>query len=75
MVQADGLYAFDRGYADYGLFQELHDLLYGFIGRVQANAADEVQEEPPSQRQPRLCCAGWAPPTTPDRCPSRSVSC
>ena len=37
----------DRGYADYELFQELHDLPCSFIARVQYNAAYEVQEERP----------------------------
>jgi hypothetical protein len=47
LVQPGGFYVFDRGYADYTLFQELHDLPCSFIGRVQNNAAYEVQEERP----------------------------
>jgi hypothetical protein len=47
LVQPGGFYVFDRGYADYTLFQELHDLPCSFVGRVQNNAAYEVQEERP----------------------------
>jgi hypothetical protein len=47
LVQPGGFYVFDRGYTDYTLFQELHDLPCSFIGRVQNNAAYEVQEERP----------------------------
>jgi hypothetical protein len=47
LVQAGGFYVFDRGYADYSLFQDLHDLPCSFIGRVQHNAAYEMQEERP----------------------------
>jgi hypothetical protein len=45
LVQPGGFYVVDRGYADYGLFQDLHDLPCSFICRVQDNAAYEVQEE------------------------------
>jgi Transposase DDE domain len=45
LVQPGGFYVVDRGYADYGLFQELHDVPCSFICRVQANAAYEVQAE------------------------------
>lgn len=37
----------DRGYADYALFQELHERPCYFLARVQYNAAYEVQEERP----------------------------
>ena len=47
LVQPGGFYVFDRGYADYTLFQELHALPCSFVGRVQNNAAYEVQEERP----------------------------
>jgi len=46
-VQPGGFYVFDRGYIDYDLFQELHDLPCSFLGRVKSNAAYEVQEEHP----------------------------
>jgi len=46
-VQAGGFYVVDRGYTDYGLFQELHDLACSFVGRVQENAAYEVLQERP----------------------------
>jgi Transposase DDE domain len=45
LVQPGGFYVVDRGYADYRLFQELHDVPCSFICRVQDNAAYEVQEE------------------------------
>ena len=47
LVQPGGFYVFDRGYIDYELFQELHDLPCSFVGRVKANVAYEVQEERP----------------------------
>lgn len=47
LVKPGGFYVVDRGYADYELFQELHDLPCRFIARVQYNAAYEVQEERP----------------------------
>lgn len=47
LVQPGGFYVVDRGYADYELFQELHDLPCRFLARVQYNAAYEVQEERP----------------------------
>jgi hypothetical protein len=47
LVQPGGFYVFDRGYVDYDLFQELHDLPCSFLGRVKANAAYEVEAERP----------------------------
>jgi len=47
LVQPGGFYVVDRGYTDYDLFQELHDLPCYFLARVQYNAAYEVQEERP----------------------------
>ncbi len=47
LVQPGGFYVFDRGYIDYDLFQELHDLPCSFLGRVKANVSYEVQEEHP----------------------------
>jgi hypothetical protein len=47
LVQPGGFYVCDRGYTDYSLFQELHDLPCSFLCRVQDNAAYEVQEERP----------------------------
>lgn len=47
LVQPGGFYVFDRGYIDYDLFQELHDLPCSFVGRVKANVAYEVQDERP----------------------------
>jgi hypothetical protein len=43
-VQPGGFSVVDRGYVDYGLFQELHDVPCSFLCRVQDNAAYEVQE-------------------------------
>jgi len=47
LVRPGGFYVMDRGYADYALFQELHDLPCSFLVRVQYHAAYEVQEERP----------------------------
>jgi hypothetical protein len=47
LVQPGGFYVFDRGYADYGLFQALQDLPCSFVGRVQNNAVYDLQEERP----------------------------
>ena len=44
LVQPGGFYVVDRGYVDYSLFQELHDVPCSFICRVKDNAAYEVQE-------------------------------
>jgi hypothetical protein len=45
LVRPGGFYVMDRGYADYALFQELHDLPCSFLVRVQYNAAYEVHQE------------------------------
>ena len=45
LVQPGGFYVMDRGYSDYTLFQELHDLPCSFLVRVQYNAAYEVEQE------------------------------
>lgn len=45
LVRPGGFYVMDRGYAEYALFQELHDLPCSFLVRVQYNAAYEVQQE------------------------------
>jgi Transposase DDE domain len=47
LVQPGGFSVCARGYADYSLFQELHDLPCSFLCRVQDNAAYEGQEEHP----------------------------
>ena len=44
LVQPGGFYVVDRGYADYSLFQALHEVPCSFLCRVQDNAAYEVQE-------------------------------
>ncbi len=48
LARPGGIYVVDRGYADYELFQELHELGCRFVARVQENAAYEVQEERPA---------------------------
>jgi hypothetical protein len=45
LVQPGGFYVVDRGYSDYRLFQELHDLPCSFLCRVQDNAAYDVARE------------------------------
>jgi hypothetical protein len=47
LVQPGGFYVVDRGYTDYELFQELHELPCRFLARVQYNAAYEVAEDRP----------------------------
>lgn len=45
LVKPGGFYVMDRGYSDYGLFQELHELPCRFLVRIQYNAAYEVEQE------------------------------
>ena len=44
LVQPGGFYVVDRGYVDYNLFQELHEVPCSFLCRVKDNTAYEVQE-------------------------------
>jgi hypothetical protein len=44
LVQPGGFYVVDRGYVDYDLFQDLHEVPCSFLCRVKDNAAYEVQE-------------------------------
>ena len=46
-LQAGRLYAIDRGYAEYQLFQDIIDARSSFIGRIRDNAVYEVVEERP----------------------------
>lgn len=46
-LQPQRLYAIDRGYADYQLFQDIIDAGSGFIGRIKSNAVWTVVEERP----------------------------
>jgi hypothetical protein len=46
-LQAGRLYAIDRGYAEYQLFQDILDAGSSFIGRIRSNAVFEVVEERP----------------------------
>ena len=46
-LQPGRLYAIDRGYADYQLFQDIIDAGSGFIGRIRDNAVWTVVEERP----------------------------
>ena len=45
------LYVYDRGYADYGLFQKVIDAGSSFVGRVQQNAVYEIVEERPVTKE------------------------
>ena len=45
LVQPGGFYVVDRGYVDYSLFQEMHEVPCSFLCRVKDNVAYEVQEE------------------------------
>ncbi len=46
-LQPDRLYAIDRGYAEYQLFQDILDARSSFIGRVRDNAVFQIVEERP----------------------------
>jgi len=46
-LQAGRLYAIDRGYAEYQLFQDIIDAQSSFIGRIRDNAVYEIVEERP----------------------------
>jgi Transposase DDE domain len=46
-LQAGRLYAIDRGYAEYQLFQDIIDAQSSFIGRIRDNANYEIIEERP----------------------------
>jgi hypothetical protein len=52
-LQPGRLYAIDRGYAEYQLFQDIIDAKSGFIGRVRDNAVFEVIEERPLSPEAR----------------------
>ena len=45
MLAAERLYVFDRGYAEYQLFQDILDAKSSFIGRIRDNAVWRVVEE------------------------------
>jgi hypothetical protein len=47
------LYAIDRGYAEYQLFQDIIDAKSSFIGRIRDNAVWQVVEERPLTAQDR----------------------
>jgi hypothetical protein len=46
-LQPGRLYALDRGYAEYQLFQDIIDARSSFIGRIRDNAVYEIVEERP----------------------------
>jgi hypothetical protein len=46
-LEAGRLYAIDRGYAEYQLFQDIIDAQSSFIGRIRDNAVWQVLEERP----------------------------
>ena len=47
MLEAGRLYALDRGYAEYALFQDILNAGSSFIGRIRNNAVCELIEERP----------------------------
>jgi hypothetical protein len=51
MLEAGRLYAIDRGYAEYQLFQDIIDAGSSFIGRLRDNAVYQVVEERPVSAQ------------------------
>ncbi len=52
-LQSGRLYAIDRGYAEYQLFQDIIDAQSSFIGRVRDNAVFQVIEERPLSQEAR----------------------
>ncbi len=46
-VQAGRLYVIDRGYAEYQLFQDIHNAGSGFIGRIRDNAVYQLDHNRP----------------------------
>src|SRR5271155_1727633 len=50
-LQAQRLYAIDRGYAEYQLFQNIIDAQSDFIGRIRDNAVWTVVEEHPLTKE------------------------
>jgi hypothetical protein len=52
-MQSGRLYAIDRGYAEYQLFQDILDAKSSFIGRIRDNAVYEVVEERPLSAEAR----------------------
>jgi len=52
-LQAGRLYAIDRGYAEYRLFQDILDARSSFIGRVRDNAVYQIIEERPLSAEAR----------------------
>jgi Transposase DDE domain len=52
-LQAGLLYAIDRGYAEYQLFQDILDAKSSFIGRIRDNAVYQLVEERPLSDEAR----------------------
>jgi hypothetical protein len=52
-LEAGRLYALDRGYAEYQLFQDILDAQSSFIGRIRDNAVWQVIEERPVSAKAR----------------------
>lgn len=52
-LQAGLLYAIDRGYAEYQLFQDILDAQSSFIGRIRDNAVYQLVEERPLTEEAR----------------------
>lgn len=52
-LQSGRLYAIDRGYAEYQLFQDIVDAESSFIGRIRDNAVFELIQERPLSEEAR----------------------
>jgi hypothetical protein len=52
-LQSGRLYVIDRGYAEYQLFQDIHDIQSRFIGRIRDNAVYKLVEERPLSDEAR----------------------
>ena len=52
-LQSGRLYVIDRGYAEYQLFQDIHDADSHFIGRIRDNAVYKLVEERPLSDEAR----------------------
>jgi hypothetical protein len=52
-LQNGRLYVIDRGYAEYQLFQDIHDAKSSFIGRIRDNAVYKLVEERPLSDEAR----------------------
>ena len=58
-LQPGRLYAIDRGYAEYQLFQDIIDAKSSFSGRIRDNAVYEIAEERPLSEEARKAGVVW----------------